>query len=179
MKRAAFILAMGVLCVGVCSGAFAQTAAPAMKQDAKPMAAAKPTASALVGTWKLNTTKSVYPAGTMPKDLTRTITMDGDNVKYSFEGTGADGAAVKYGWTAKYDGNFYDMSGTGTPFGADKISIKMENSHQYGATLQKGGKTVGTATVQVSHDGKTTTVWGKGTGPDGKPMKNTQVFDKQ
>ncbi len=178
MKRVAMILAMGVACLGICGGAWAQTAAPA-KTDAKPMAAAKPMMNPLMGTWKLNTAKSVYPAGTMPKDLTRTVTADGDSVKYSFEGTAADGSAQKYGWTAKYDGNFYDMSGTGTPFGADKIALKMENSHQYGATLQKGGKTVGTATVQVSHDGKTTTVYGKGTGPDGKPMKTTQVFDKQ
>jgi len=181
MKRFTLILVMGVVCLGICGGAYAQTAtapAPAKPADAMAMQA-KPKMNALVGTWKLNTAKSVYPAGMMPKDLTRTVSADGDNVKYSFEGTAADGSAVKYGWTAKYDGNFYDMSGMGTPYGADKISIKEENSHQFGATLKKADKVVGTATVQVSHDGKTCTVWGKGTGPDGKPMKITQMFDKQ
>lgn len=160
MKRIAFILGLAVLCLAVPGAMFAQT-------------------NAVVGTWKLNLEKSKYPAGMAPKELTRTVSADGDSVEYTFEGKAADGSALSYGFTVKYDGNFYDASGTGTPYGADKISIKEVNSHQYSAVLKKSDKEVGTSSVTVSHDGKLCTVYGKGSGPDGKPVKITQVYDKQ
>jgi hypothetical protein len=160
MKRIAFIWAIGVFCIAIPGAMFAQT-------------------NAALGTWKLNLEKSKYPTGMAPKELTRTLTADGDSVKYSFEGKAADGSDLKYGFTVKYGGDFFDATGTGTPYGADKISIKQVNSHQFSAILKKGDKEVGTSTVTVSHDGKLCTVYGKGTGPDGKPVKLTQVFDKQ
>ena len=88
----------------------------------------KADANAFTGTWKLNLEKSKYPAGTAPKSMTRTITADGDKVTYSFEGTAADGSALKYSFTVQYDGKDYDISGTG-PFGADHVALKMVNSH--------------------------------------------------
>ena len=69
--------------------------------------------NANVGTWKINLDKSTYPAGMAPKSLTRTITADGDNVTYSFDGTAADGSALKYSFTVKYDGKDYPITGTG------------------------------------------------------------------
>ena len=134
--------------------------------------------SAFVGTWKINLEKSKYAPGTAPKSLTRTITADGDNVTYSFDGTAADGSALKYSFTVKYDGKDYEISGTG-PFGSDHISLKLVNSHMTEGTLKKGDKLVSTVHTTVSHDGKTATVSGKGTDKDGKPIKQTQVFDKQ
>ena len=132
-----------------------------------------------VGTWKLNLEKSKYPAGMAPKSLTRTITADGDNVTYKFEGEGPDGSALSYGWTCKYDGSDAEVTGTGAPMGMDQISIKQLNSHMLSATLKKGGKTIGTSTATVSHDGKTLTLNTKGTDANGKPMRVTQVYDKQ
>jgi hypothetical protein len=134
--------------------------------------------NAIVGTWKINLEKSTFPAGTAPKSLTRTITADGDNVTYSFDGTAADGSALKYSFTVKYDGKDYPITGVG-PNGSDHIALKQLNSHMTQGTLKKGDKVVATVTTTVSHDGKTATVSSKGTGPDGKPMKQTQVFDKQ
>ena len=128
--------------------------------------------SALVGTWKLNTAKST-PAGTVPKSLTRTITADGDSVSYSFEGTAADGSALKYSFTVKYDGKSYPITGTG------HITLKQLNSHMTQGTLKIGDKVIATVTTTVSHDGKTATVSSKGTDKDGKPVKQTQVYDKQ
>jgi hypothetical protein len=158
MKRIAFIVAIAVFGLGVPGAMFAQT-------------------NAVVGTWKLNLEKSKYPSGMQPKELTRTVSADGDTVKYSFEGTGPDGSALKYGFTVKYDGNFYDATGSGVPYGANKISIKQLNSHMFSAVLKKDDKVVGTSSVTVSHDGRLCTVVGKGTGPDGKPLKTTQVYD--
>jgi hypothetical protein len=131
-----------------------------------------------IGTWKLNTEKSKYSGAPAPKSLTRTVTADGDSVKYSFEGTGADGAALSYSFTVKYDGKDYPTSGSGMPYGADNIAIKHVSSHKFSATLKKDGKVVGTSTSMVSADGKTTTLNGKAT-VEGKAVSSTQIFDKQ
>jgi hypothetical protein len=160
MKRASLILAVAVLCLGV----------PALM-----LGQANPN----IGTWKLNLEKSKFTGVPAPKSLTRTVTADGDSAKYSFEGTGADGTALAYGFTAKYDGKDYAVSGNGAPSGADHISFKRVNSHSFVGTLKKDGKVVVTSQIVVSHDGKMTTVSSKGTGSDGKPMHTVQVYDKQ
>jgi hypothetical protein len=160
MKRVTFIFAFVVLCLGLPSLMLAED-------------------NPAIGTWKLNLEKSKYPEGMAPKSMTRTVSADGDSVKYSYEGTSGSGSDVKYGFTVKYDGKDYDLTGNGTPFGADHIAIKRTNSHMWSATLKKGDKVVGTSSVTVSHDGKTTTISGKGTDEKGKPTKLTQVFDKQ
>jgi hypothetical protein len=134
--------------------------------------------NANVGTWKLNLEKSKYSAGAAPKSLTRTVSIDGDKVKYSFEGTAADGSALTYSFTVKYDGQDVAIAGTG-PFGSDHIAIQQINSHMFESTLKKGDKVIGTTHTTISHDGKTATLSGKGTDKDGKPIKQTQVFDKQ
>ena len=134
--------------------------------------------NAMVGTWKINLEKSTFPSGTAPKSLTRTITADGDNITYSFDGVAADGSALKYSFTVKYDGKDYSITGTG-PNGSDHISLKQTNSHMTQGTLKIGDKVVATVHTTVSHDGKIATVTSKGTDKDGKTVKQTQIFDKQ
>jgi hypothetical protein len=160
MKRVSIILAVVVLCLGV----------PGLMlgQD-----------NPNIGTWKLNTGKSKYAGVPAPKSLTRTVTADGDSVKYSFEGTGADGTALAYGFTLKYDSNDAAITGSGMPYGADQIAIKRVNAHTFSATLKKDGKVIGTSRSVVSHDGKTTTLIAKGTGADGKAVSSTQIYEKQ
>lgn len=134
--------------------------------------------NAFVGTWKLNLEKSKFPPNLAPKNMTRTITADGDKTTYSFDGQAADGSAVKYSFTVQYGEKDYEISGTG-PNGADHITLKKINSHMTEGTLKKGDKVVATVHTTVSHDGKTATVSSKGTDKDGKPIKQTQVYDKQ
>src|ERR1700720_1626003 len=69
-------------------------------------------ANPLLGTWKLNTAKSKYTGTPMPKEMTRTVEADGDSVKYTYAGTAADGSSISYGFTVKYDGKDYPMTGT-------------------------------------------------------------------
>ena len=160
MKRSASIFAVAVVCLALAGSMFA---------DSK----------AFVGTWKLNLDKSKYPAGQAPKSLTRTLSADGDTVTYKFEGVGADGTAVNYGFASKLDGKDSEVTGTGMPYGADHIAIKQQNSHATSATLKKGDKIVGTSSATVSHDGKTLTLTSKGTDAKGKPVKSVSVYDKQ
>lgn len=134
--------------------------------------------SPLVGTWKLNIDKSKYNPGPAPKELTRTIVADGKSVKYTFAGTSGDGKAISYGFTVKFDGKDYPVTGT-IPNGADSISFTSSDANHYVATQKKAGKVVATSTVSISADGKVTTVEINGTTADGKPEHDTQVYDKQ
>jgi hypothetical protein len=160
MKRRSSIFAVAVVCLALTGSMFADSAA-------------------LVGTWKLNLDKSKYPAGQAPKSLTRTVSADGDNLTYKFDGVGSDGAAVNFSFTLKLDGKDAEVNGTGTPYGADHIAIKQVNSHMTSATLKKGDKIVGTTSATVSHDGKLATLTSKGTDANGKPTKSVAIYDKQ
>ncbi len=114
----------------------------------------------LLGTWKLDVAKSKYTGMPMPKEMTRTVEADGDSVKYTFAGTAADGSAISYSFSVKYDGKDYPISGT-APGGMDMIAIKRVNANSYEAAQKKGGKVVANTKVEISKDGKVTTITSK------------------
>jgi hypothetical protein len=132
----------------------------------------------LVGTWKLDVTKSKFDPGPAPKSLTRTVEAQGDGVKYTFAGVAADGKPIAYGFSVQFDGKDNPISGS-IPSGADTISAKRTDSNHFVATLKKGDKIIGTSKVTVSADGKVTTVDATGTSATGVKTHDVQVFDKQ
>jgi len=132
----------------------------------------------VVGTWKLNLTKSKFDPGPGPKSLTRKVEAQGEALKYSFEGVGADGKPLSYGFIVQFDGKGYPVTGS-MPGGVDTISAKRVDANNYEATLKKGGKVVSTSKVTVSSDGKVTTVDSSGTNAAGAKMHDVQVYDKQ
>jgi hypothetical protein len=159
MKRAARFVAIAFLAFVGCSTLHAQS-------------------NPLVGTWELNTAKSKYDPGPMPKSLTRTVEARGDGVKYTFAGVAADGNPIAYGFSVQFDGKDNPISSS-MPQGADTISAKRTDSNHYVATLKKGGKVIGTAKVSVSKDGKVTTVDSTGTTASGAKGHDLQVYDKK
>jgi len=132
----------------------------------------------LVGTWKLDVTKSKFDPGPAPKSMTRTVVAEGDGVKYTFEGVAADGKALAYSFSVKFDGKDNPISGS-MPAGADTISAKRIDANTYEATTKKGGKVLGTAKVAVSKDGKTTTVETTGVTAAGVKTHDVQIYNKQ
>jgi hypothetical protein len=132
----------------------------------------------VAGTWKLNLAKSKFDPGPAPKSLTRTVVVDGDGLKYTFEGVSADGKPLSYSFAVKFDGKDYPVTGS-MPAGADSISAKKIDANNYEATLKKGGKVVGTSKVTVSTDGKATTVDATGANAAGAKTHDVQVYDKQ
>jgi len=134
--------------------------------------------NAVVGTWKLNLTKTKLESGPAPKSLTRKVEAQGDGLKYSFEGVAADGKPLSYGFSVKFDGKDYPITGS-MPSGADTISAKKMDGNNYEATLKKGGKVIGTSKVTVSTDGKVTTVDATSTNAAGAKTHDVQVYDKQ
>jgi len=132
-------------------------------------------ASPVFGTWKLNVAKSKYTGVPAPKEMTRTVEADGDSVKYTYAGTAADGSPISYGFTVKYDGKDYPMTGT-APGGVDMIAIKRINPNTYEATQKKAGKFVANTKVEISKDGKVTTITSKSAGDS---TGYVAVYDKQ
>ena len=132
-----------------------------------------------LGTWKLNVAKSKFEPGPAPKSLTRTITAEGGGAKYSFEGVAADGSPVSYSFVTNYDGKDASVTGTGTPGGADAITLKRIDAHKTEGALKKGGKEIGKVVAEVSKDGKVATVKAKGKTTDGKVFSTDSVYDKQ
>ena len=155
MKRLAFASAVAIICLGFPGLMLAQD-------------------NPVVGSWKLNLEKSKFTSNPAPKSLTRTVSADGDKVKYVFAGEAADGSAMSYSFTVMYDGKDYEVTGAGMPYGADHIAIKRVSSHKYSAILKKEGKIVGTSTSTVSADGKMTTLLMKSKAGD-----STAVYDRQ
>jgi hypothetical protein len=130
-----------------------------------------------VGTWKLNTAKSIYSPGPGPRSLTRTFEAQGNGVKASTEGTAADGSHIAYSYTENYDGKDNPISGTGAP--ADTIALKRINPNTIEVTEKKAGKVLVTRRIVVSKDGKVLTATGKGTNANGQSASNVTVWDKQ
>src|ERR1700751_5246638 len=107
-----------------------------------------------VGSWKLNEAKSKIPAG-MAHVVTSTYEAQGDQVKAVGDGIDASGSPMHAEWVGKFDGKDYPV--TGTPM-TNSRSYKQENPHTLFLTNKKDGKTVSTARIVTSADGKTRTV---------------------
>jgi hypothetical protein len=130
---------------------------------------------AMMGTWKLNESKSKIGAGA-PKNHTVTYEAAGDDIKVTIDGTAADGTTMHSEWTGKFDGK--DYPSTGNP-NEDMRSAKQINDHTIDVTSKKGGKVVLTAHVVVSADGKSRTVTTHVTDAQGKKITSVAVYDKQ
>jgi len=130
-----------------------------------------------VGTWKLNLSKSKFDPGPAPKGETLKIEAVGaDGIKFSSDGTDADGKPTHYDFQAKYDGK--DVPVKGNP-DWDAISYKRIDANTVEATTKRAGKVMGSGKVTVSADGKTRTVMQTGTNAAGQKLNNVRVYDKQ
>ena len=130
------------------------------------------------GTWKLNVAKSKYEGTQAPKSLTRTVTAEGQGLKYSFEGEAGDGSKISYGFTTNLDGKDSAITGVGMPAGADAVALERPSAHHISGVLKKGGAKIGSVTTAISPDGKTVTVNTKAK-IDGKEVKTEQLYEKQ
>ena len=127
-----------------------------------------------MGAWKLNEGKSKIAAGS-PKNNTVVYAADGDNVKVTVDGTGADGKATHNEWTGKFDGKDYAVTGDPTQ---DMRSYKKINDRTMELTVKKDGKVMTSGRIVVSPDGKSRTVTTTRTESDGKKSHSTAVYDK-
>jgi hypothetical protein len=130
----------------------------------------------LMGTWKLNESKSNYASGS-DKNTTITYTAaKGDMITCTADGVDKDGKPIHWTWTGKLDGRPYPI--TGSP-AFDTLAYHPVNERTTDTTARKDGKVVMTAVIAVSKDGKSRTVTLTGTDAMGKKFTNTTYYDKE
>ena len=134
-------------------------------------------ADPMMGTWKLNESKSKLTRGT-----TKNTKVVYDSKRLGMgrwdvtgEGVDADGKPVHSEWKGKFDGKDYEV--TGDP-NSDMRSYTKVNDQTLNITVKKGGKVTATGRIAVSADGKSRVVTLNGTTAKGKKFSNTAVYDK-
>ena len=128
-----------------------------------------------MGTWKLNEAKSKIPAGFV-KNTTVVYAADGDSVKVTTDGTGADSKPLHTEWTGKFDDMDYPLTGDSS---SDSRSYKKIDDRTMVVTNKKGGKVTTSGRIVVSANGKHRTLQVTGKDSAGKTVSSTAVYDKQ
>jgi methionyl-tRNA synthetase len=136
-------------------------------------------ADSSAATWKFNAAKSKSTSTNPIKSQTdvRETTPDG-GVSVTRTGQFKDGAPNEGTYSYKYDGKESSVAATGLPF--DKISVKRKDANTTSWEVKKtGGRYHQTGQNVISKDGKMLTQSFKGTDTDGKPVRGTNVFERQ
>ena len=129
-----------------------------------------------VGTWKFNLAKSKYQQGQAPKSITLLYEAAGAGIKVTVDGVAADGSALRYSYTANYNGK--EIPVVGNP-DADTSARTRVNATTTKLVNKKGGKILSTETFVVSADGKTLTITTAGKDAKGQNADSVAIYDKQ
>ena len=132
----------------------------------------------MVGTWKLNLSKSKFVPGPPPRKQMTTIEAAISGTKHTTTGIAADGSTVSYTYTTTVEGGYDPITGKG-PSGADSVAVKHVDPNTTEATYKKDGKIDQTSRTVLSEDGKVRTVTSDGTGPSGHATHTVTVYDRQ
>jgi hypothetical protein len=133
------------------------------------------------GHWTLNLAKSQFKTSPAPKIQIVTISPEGkDGVKVTADVVRANGAKAAFAYAGQYDGKEYPRTETGDgAVPGQTVTLKrIDNRAVERITYLKGKKLV-IEKWEISRDGKTRIVTQSGVGPDGKPVDNVLVYDKQ
>jgi len=140
------------------------------------MAKQTPANDPMFGIWKLNVSKSTYTPGPAPKSAISKFEPWEDGIKATIDVVAGQGNKIHLEVAAKFDGKDYPIKGS--PM-ADAISLKRVNDRQVDVVEKKDGKIVMTGKSVISADGKTSTVMQTGKDPQGRPINNVVIYDKQ
>jgi hypothetical protein len=130
----------------------------------------------LIGSWKLDLTKSKYPSGSAPRSQMVTNQPDGQNIKATFQTIDAQGNGQTIVFTIVYDGQPHPV--TGVPRYDAVAYLQLDGTTTiFSAT--KAGKLVLTGAGVVSQDGKSMTLTGSGMQANGSMGTIISVYEKQ
>jgi hypothetical protein len=133
-------------------------------------------ADSVVGTWKLNLSKSTFSPGPGPKSQTRTYVETAQGVTLSVKTTAADGKETTATLSFKEDGKPYPVSGNPD---YDMVAVTRVDASTVHSIQTKAGAPVGNGVRSVSKDGKTLTFAQKGTHAGGGKYDDVLVYDRQ
>ena len=133
-------------------------------------------ADPIIGTWKVNATKSKFNPGPGPKSMTTTYTQDGEWIVGKTVGMSADGSPVERTNRYKLDGQPHPFDG---PSGPGKITLKKidDLTTESIVQLDAGGTT--TSRSVFSKDLKTRTQTVTGVNSKGEKLNHVIVSERQ
>jgi len=131
--------------------------------------------SPMLGTWKLNETKSKFAPGAA-RNVTVICAMHEGMIQISTEGVDKDGKPTRSVWDGKFDEKDYVVA---LDPNSDTRSYKQIDANTLEFIVKKETKVVASGRVVIAPDGKTRTVTTTGTDADGKKFENVAVYDKQ
>lgn len=133
------------------------------------------------GHWTLNLAKSQFKTSPSPKTQIVTISPAGkDGVKVTADVVRANGAKAAFAYAGQYDGKEYPRTETGDgAVPGQTVTLKRIDSRTIERITYLKGKKLVIEKWEISRDGKTRIVTQSGVGPDGKPVDNVLVYDKQ
>jgi Tol biopolymer transport system component len=129
-----------------------------------------------LGVWRFNVEKSTYESSKPPQTSIRRWEKDGDWVVFIHRGVDSQGREFHVTFKAKYDGQDYPVKGSSR---YDRVSLKMIDGNTVEQLFKKGDEVTVRTKRKISPDGKTMTIYARGQNRDGKPFKNTLVYDRE
>jgi hypothetical protein len=134
-------------------------------------------ADPLIGTWKLDVSKSVFSPGPAPQGQIRTYeVVPGGGLKLTLITVDVEGKSESIDLPATPDGKNYQISAPGL---ADTIVMTKITDLTAEAKLKHGDVIVGTSRRTVSPDGTSMTVTYSGIDRDGRQESSVAVYEKQ
>jgi len=129
-----------------------------------------------LGEWKLNVQRSVYPAGTCPKQMTIEMTATARGVHYHSSTTYANGTTTQTQYVADYHGKQAAVMGErGFLF---PVSLKRIDSRTVLASYMRGTQLMATSRRVVSPDGRRMTITTKSRPAPGKWVTSVGLYER-
>ncbi len=130
----------------------------------------------ILGTWKLNLSKSKYIPGPAPRSQTRVYRQMANGIFVTIETVDAKGKKQPtIEFEEKYDGKEYPMKGSAI---GDALALKRINNYLSEATMKHGGMVVATTRRIITDNGKTLMLIYEETDFE-RPVDNIIVYDRQ
>jgi len=138
---------------------------------------ARPGEERILGTWKLNTSKSKFNPGPPPKVLTQVYSQEGEWIVVQYHGLNAEGKEFKTTNRYRWDRREYPYeSAVSGP--ARIVAKKIDDSHYEALVKADGGGAV-TITDAISKNGRTRTQNVTGVNAKSETVNNSELFEKQ
>ena len=133
-------------------------------------------ADPVLGTWRLNLTKSHYNPGPAPRSQVRLYEAKDGGMSVTIKTVTDEGKSTTVRHPLNYDGKEYIVTGSSS---SNAIKVERVNEYTAEAILHHASKIIGTNRRTVSTDRKTLTIVYDGTDDRGRKVKNTAVYDRQ
>lgn len=130
----------------------------------------------ILGTWKLNLSKSKYIPGPAPRSQTRVYRQTPNGIFVTIETVDAMGhKQPTIEFEEKYDGKEYPVKGSAI---GDALILQRINNYLSEATMKHGGMVVATTRRIITDNGKTLMLIYQETDFE-RPVDNVIVYDRQ